>query len=63
MPTVQFAEVQNKSSISNNDCVYAIMVMYYCSTMCPLSAAKFSEAVYGYGPIFMQFLLTSCQSP
>ena len=27
MPTVQFAEVPNKSSISNNCCVYAIMVV------------------------------------
>ena len=27
MPTVQFAEVQNKSSLSNNCCVYDIMVI------------------------------------
>ena len=32
MPTIQFAEVPNKSSISNNCCVYAIKVIYYCYT-------------------------------
>ena len=61
MPTVQFAEVPNKSSISNNCCAFAIMFIYYCSTWYPWSVAIFSEAVYGYGPIFMQLFLTFCQ--
>ena len=54
MPIVQFAEVPNESSISNNCCVCALMFIKYCSMWCPGTAAKFSEAVYGYGPIFMQ---------
>ena len=37
------------------------MCIYYCSTRCLLSAAIVSEAVYGYGPIFMQLFLTFCQ--
>ena len=56
MPTVQFAEVPNTSSISNYCCVCAIMVTKWCH----LSTAKFSDAVYGYWPIFMQLLLTFC---
>ena len=32
MPTVQFDDVPNKTSISYTCCVYAIMVIYYCNT-------------------------------